>query len=417
MLTAELDPTPGPARHRPGELVRPAATPATVMEVFTRAARQVRRLVHYDAGAWMMADPVSGLPGAPSLLENLSAPVPCCAEHWRAGFVDADAVRFPPLARSASPATTLRACTRSGNAADPHWGARFRWCAHPLGFLDELRLVLRVDTTPWAMLTLWRHEESDPFTTAETELMGSLSQPLGASVRRAVRESLAASVGGGEPPGVLTFDQDGCLLSLNAHAGAWLEQLPRQELVPTGFGLSVPAWLLVTAARSAKSLRRGGDGVCSTLVQSIHGRWLVGRATGTRDATGAPAGTVVVLESAGPALRAPVLARACGLTEREQEIAQLIARGAGTAQIADALFLSAHTVRDHVKSLLQKVGVCSRGELVATLYTEQARLSDVDAGRGEGLPGPDGSLDRGMAAPAAGHWDEGARRDRARDRQ
>src|SRR5699024_7681335 len=95
------------------------------------------------------------------------------------------------------------------------------------------------DTTPWAMLTLWRHEESDPFTTAETELMGSLSQPLGASVRRAVRESLAASVGGGEPPGVLTFDQGGCLLSLNAHAGAWLEQLPRQELVPTGFGLSV----------------------------------------------------------------------------------------------------------------------------------------------------------------------------------
>src|SRR5699024_6996127 len=118
-----------------------------------------------------------------------------------------------------------------------------------------------------------------------------------------------------------------------------------------------------------------------------------------------------------PALRAPVLARACGLTEREQEIAQLIARGAGTAQIADALFLSAHTVRDHVKSLLQKVGVCSRGELVATLYTEQARPSDGDAGRGEGLPGPDGSLDRGMAAPAAGHWDEGARRDRARDRQ
>src|SRR5690625_6915169 len=63
MLTAEPDPAPGPARHRPGELVRPAATPATVMEVFTRAARQVRRLVHYDAGAWMMADPVSGLPG------------------------------------------------------------------------------------------------------------------------------------------------------------------------------------------------------------------------------------------------------------------------------------------------------------------------------------------------------------------
>src|SRR5699024_12304072 len=97
MLTAELDPNPGPARHRPGELVRPAATPATVMEVFTRAARQVRRLVHYDAGAWMMAAPASALPGAPSLLEDLRAPVPCSAAHWPAGSVAADAGRFPPL--------------------------------------------------------------------------------------------------------------------------------------------------------------------------------------------------------------------------------------------------------------------------------------------------------------------------------
>src|SRR5690625_7530100 len=112
--------------------------------------------------------------------------------------------------------------------------------------------------------------------------MGSLSQPLGASVRRAVRESLAASVGGGEPPGMLTCDQDGCLLSLNAHAGAWLEQLPRQELVPTGFGLSVPPWLLVTAARSAKALRRGRDGSCTTPGQPIHRRWHVGRAPANR---------------------------------------------------------------------------------------------------------------------------------------
>lgn len=418
MLTAELDLIPGPARHRRSEPVPHAATPATVMEVFAHAARQVRRLVRYDAGAWMMADPVSGLPGAPSLLENVSAPVPCCAEHWRSGFVDADAVRFRRLARSAAPATTLRACARSTDEADSDWGPRFRWCACRLGFADELRLVLRADNTPWAMVTLWRHEESGPFTAAETALMGSLSQPLGEAVRRTVRGSLGASVGGGEPPGVLTFDQDGCLLSLDAHAAAWLEQLPCQELVPTGFGLSVPTWLLVTAARSARSLRRGGDGICSTLVQSVHGLWMVGRATSTRDATGAPAGTVVMLEPAGPALRAPVTARACGLTEREQEIAQLIARGAGTAQIADVLFLSAHTVRDHVKSLLQKVGVCSRGELVAILYTEQVHLSGGGGtGRGSGLLGPDGSPDQGMAATAAGHWDERARRGRARDPQ
>lgn len=375
MLIAEHDLAPDLARRRRSELIRHVATAGTVMEVFARAARQVRRLVRYDAGAWMMADPVSEMPSAPSLLENVGPPVPSCAEHWRSAFVDADAERFRHLTQAAGPAVTLSGCTQPANPADTGWGARHRWCAHPLEFADELRLVLRVDATPWAMVTLWRRDEDDPFTTAETALMSSLSQPLGEAVRRTVRKNLGAPAGGDEPPGVLAFDPDGCLLSVNDHAAAWLEQLPRQELVPTSFGLLVPAWVLVTAARSARALRSGGEGVARTLVQSDHGQWLVGRATSTRDAAGAPAGTVVLLEPAGPALMAPVIARACGLTAREQEIAQLIARGAGTAEIAAALFLSTHTVRDHVKSVLQKVGVCSRGELVATLYTEQVSAS------------------------------------------
>ena len=38
-------------------------------------------------------------------------------------------------------------------------------------------------------------------------------------------------------------------------------------------------------------------------------------------------------------------------------------------QRVDELFLSAHTVRDHVKAIVEKVGVNSRGELFATLYS------------------------------------------------
>jgi hypothetical protein len=59
-----------------------------------------------------------------------------------------------------------------------------------------------------------------------------------------------------------------------------------------------------------------------------------------------------------------------------------VARGGGdgTAEIADELFLSAHTVRDHVKAIFAKVGVSSRGELVARLFAEHyqpAHLQDV----------------------------------------
>ncbi len=67
---------------------------------------------------------------------------------------------------------------------------------------------------------------------------------------------------------------------------------------------------------------------------------------------------------------APVIVEAYGLTEREREIIAHISRGAGTSEIADALFLSPHTVRDHVKAILSKVGVSSRGELVSTLYLD-----------------------------------------------
>ena len=47
-----------------------------------------------------------------------------------------------------------------------------------------------------------------------------------------------------------------------------------------------------------------------------------------------------------------------------------IARGSSTPEIAAELFLSAHTVRDYIKAVFDKVGVSSRGELVAKLFAE-----------------------------------------------
>ena len=88
----------------------------------------------------------------------------------------------------------------------------------------------------------------------------------------------------------------------------------------------------------------------------------------------------MVIEPAKAAEMAPIIVQAYDLTDREQQITRLIARGAGTAAIADELFLSAHTVRDHVKAIFHKVGVTSRGELVAKLFAEHyepAHLRDT----------------------------------------
>jgi NarL family two-component system response regulator LiaR len=52
--------------------------------------------------------------------------------------------------------------------------------------------------------------------------------------------------------------------------------------------------------------------------------------------------------------------RDLGLTARESEVAAFLANGCSNREIADALFISEHTVKTHLKAILRKTGVASR---------------------------------------------------------
>jgi DNA-binding NarL/FixJ family response regulator len=54
-----------------------------------------------------------------------------------------------------------------------------------------------------------------------------------------------------------------------------------------------------------------------------------------------------------------------GLTDRELEVLQLLASGLSTDDIGERLVLSIHTVRNHIRNLLAKLGAHSRVEAVA----------------------------------------------------
>ena len=58
------------------------------------------------------------------------------------------------------------------------------------------------------------------------------------------------------------------------------------------------------------------------------------------------------------------------LTRREQQIAAMVARGATNKEIADALFLSAHTVKVHLRNILDKLDLRNRQQLAAHIASE-----------------------------------------------
>jgi DNA-binding NarL/FixJ family response regulator len=56
------------------------------------------------------------------------------------------------------------------------------------------------------------------------------------------------------------------------------------------------------------------------------------------------------------------------LTPREQEVLRLIAQGHTNQEIADALFISLHTIKVHVRSILGKLDLDSRTAAAAFAF-------------------------------------------------
>ncbi len=78
-------------------------------------------------------------------------------------------------------------------------------------------------------------------------------------------------------------------------------------------------------------------------------------------------------------VRGRLLGQHATLTEREREVAGLVAHGLTNVEIAAALFISATTAKFHVGRIARKLGAVNRVEVVAWAW--QSGLAQDAAGR------------------------------------
>jgi DNA-binding CsgD family transcriptional regulator len=335
--------------------------PADPFMLRFRIIELLRPVVGFDRWCWPSCDPGSGL-GTTAVGDH---------DYWPA------LPRLLLLDQRLDAADTLPMLAGARARGGQDVGLRFLDVLGPTGIGDELRVPLRDKHGLWGCLDLMRSSDDPPFTEADRDLLDALVPALAAVTRRS---TAASASGGGAPPppaGVLVLDADLDVRASTAGARAWLAQLvppslPFAELAASGVVFNVASRVL---ARPTAASAQGAPHTqlpARSRVRSMTGAWAVVEA----DALDPLDRTVAV--TIRPAAASEILDLrflAYDLTARERELVSLLLDGRDTRAVSERLFLSRHTVQDHLKSIFEKTGVRTRKELVAALASTDAESS------------------------------------------
>lgn len=330
-----------------------------VREFALGAARILSRSVQFDGVCLITLDPATSLPTSEIAHNGLPPSVQPRLAQIEIGGDDVNS--FQDLMRSGCHATTLSQATDG----DLGRSRRHRELRAPNGFGDELRSVLPSEGVAWGGLTLLRGDDRDAFAPADAAQVGSLSRYLAEGVRRAVLlAALSGRVHEDEgSAGLILLADDDSIVMIDASAEAWLAQLRTSRP-----NVRVPALVAAVASQARRATDRREPLLARARVQTSSGTWLLIRASTMRG--DGDARTAVTLEPAHAHDLAPLIADAYQLTPRERAVTQLVAQGLSTKAIGARLHISGWTVQDHLKTIFEKVGVSTRGALVARLFFE-----------------------------------------------
>jgi DNA-binding CsgD family transcriptional regulator len=322
---------------------------------FETADGTLCRSVPYQGRCWLSLDPATLLPTSQFTRDTGGARLIDLAANE---FLEDDFNKIAVLARATRPAAALLQATHG----HPERSLRYRRVLARHGYTngDELRIVFRTGDAVWGCAIV--HRRVGVFEDREIALAADLTGVIAEGIRRAILVTALRAGDGSERPGFIILRDDGTIESATPAARQWMEEI----LDPTGESGEVPMVVASVAYRARLAIADGTQEVASARVPRRSGGWLeLDGSLMDDDASGRIA---VIIQPATSARIAPLIAAAYGLSEREREVTSLVLHGLSTADIGDRLKVSPYTVQDHLKSIFEKLGVHTRGELVAQLF-------------------------------------------------
>jgi DNA-binding CsgD family transcriptional regulator len=345
-----------PAADRLRErLERLCASETDARTLRIQALDVIGRGIPFDAYAWVLTDPETTVGSAPL------ADVPSVAELpklIRLRYLTA-VNRWTTL--TDTPVARLSAATGGDLSRSLVW----RDLLSRYDVSDVASMVFRDRHGCWAFLELWR-TGGQTFDQAEAAVLADLVPPVTAALRRAqARTFTATDTPRRRPPAgplvlLLTSDLE-VLRSTPGTRDPLRLLVPRDDDRP-----AVPAGAYNVAAQLL-AVEAGVDTHPPTArVHLADGLWLTLRAARLEnDLRGPDPDIAVTIEESTPAERVSLFARCSALSEREHELLDHLAAGGDTREIAERMYVSAHTVQDHLKSVFAKTGTRSRRTLLS----------------------------------------------------
>ncbi|HSO54361.1 MAG TPA: helix-turn-helix transcriptional regulator [Actinomycetes bacterium] len=375
------------ARQRAGDKIARLATNGLDLVSFWREAAEVLAgaVPYYWAPCWYTLDPASLL--VTSHFQEGIAELP--PDWLLVEYYEDDVNKLADVARSERGISTLHEATAGDPSGSPRWQANMA-----LGGDQELIAALRtLAGEVWGALGLYREPGQPMFDEAELGFVRRVAPSLAEGARRALLVGEAADPEGPDAPGLVVLSRAGEIESATPGVERWLQELPDGDW-DAG---RLPSSVLAVAGRALRTAEHPDEPgkVAVSRVLARSGTWVV--LHGASLVSGGDLRVAVIVEPAHPARIAPLLMSAYRLTEREQHVTRLVLQGDSTAEIAERLVVSVHTVQQHLKGVFDKTGVRSRRDLVGKVFFAhyEPRVRDNERRATQDRPLRGGPLDPG----------------------